>query len=119
MCPQLRVLCFETRLGLETIPCYGRPGLICMAEMRAETGRPLERVIIRADLPSRRQVLAGLFPAMAPRLRACIGRLELRGLGGDFACPFKLHEGWKEDEHADRYWQVDPLKLNPWSCALP
>ncbi|KAI0747517.1 hypothetical protein C8Q74DRAFT_507551 [Fomes fomentarius] len=98
-CPRLRVFCLETHLNPKTMPCYCR--IADMAAMRTHLGHPLQRIAIRAILPSRwrpwedQQGVAGLFYGVFSRLGLYVETVEYRGAGDESLCPFSMHRRWE------------------------
>ncbi len=111
-CPRLRVLCLETHVNPEAMPCYSM--IADMAAMRKHLGHPLQRVAICAVLPrpwEDQQGVAMLFRGVFSCLGLCVETVKCRGAGDDSSCPFSMHRRWEAadaDADGSKGWDVEP-----------
>ncbi|KAI0687023.1 hypothetical protein C8Q76DRAFT_803725 [Earliella scabrosa] len=120
-CPKLRVLCIETRVPPEAMSCYSR--IVDVAVVRAQQGRPLRRVAVRANLPWRPWEdprAGGPFAAVFGRLGEYVEEVEYRGPWEEPLCSFDMHQRWRRmDVEAEKYWEVEPRERGEKRYTLP
>ncbi|KAI0738860.1 hypothetical protein C8Q80DRAFT_1124323 [Daedaleopsis nitida] len=118
-CPRLRVLALETHVRPENMSCYSR--IVDMAAVRAQCGRRLRRVALRAVFGWRPwdPSVSELFGPVFARLDAHVDEVLYSGAGDPPLVTFNMHERWVEAEvEAERYWEVEKCSegryMLPW-----